>query len=143
MVGLKTIWLRYRELIIYGAIGGFSASLDFGIYTLLCLYIPYLWANVISVHCGIVCSFLLNRQFNFKVKDNIFKRFLSFYIIGLSGLALSEALIYVLAQIIGWDVVLSKLFTIVIVAIFQFFLNKYVTFKKRSNGEVDHCNAGV
>ena len=134
MAGLKSLFNRYRELILYGLIGGFCATLDFCIYTLLGLWIPYLWANVISVHCGIVCSFFLNRQFNFKVKDKPAKRLTIFYLVGLSGLGLSELLIFLLAKKAGWDYILSKLLTIVVVALYQFVLNKFITFKKNSNG---------
>ena len=65
------IYQRSRNLILYGIIGGFCSALDFVIYTLLCHFdvLPYLWANVISVHIGIFTSFVLNRQLNFKTKS--------------------------------------------------------------------------
>lgn len=134
MVRIKELYFRFRELILYGIIGGFCAALDFGLYTLLGLWIPYLWANVISVHAGIICSFLLNRQYNFKVKDRPAQRFTYFYLIGLSGLGLSELLIYLLAKRLGWDYLLTKLLTVVVVALFQFILNKFITFRKAENG---------
>ena len=131
---IKELYFRFRELILYGIIGGSCAALDFGLYTLLGLWIPYLWANVISVHAGIICSFLLNRQYNFKVKDRTARRFAFFYLIGLSGLGLSELLIYLLAKKIGWDYILTKLITVVVVAFYQFVLNKFITFRKTNNG---------
>ena len=60
---LIQLYHRFRELILYGIIGGSCATLDFIIYTLLSMVIPYLAANVISVHCGIFCSFFLNRPY--------------------------------------------------------------------------------
>lgn len=124
---------KYRELILYGIIGGFCAALDFGVYTLLSQWIPYLWANIISVHCGIFCSFFLNRNYNFKVKDSTTRRFIVFYMVGLAGLGISELLIYVMADILGWDHIVAKLITVVVVALFQFVLNKFITFKHASN----------
>lgn len=123
------IYSKFRELILYGIIGGFSATLDFIVYTLIGLLIPYLGANVISVHCGIICSFILNRQFNFRKKDKTAKRFTSFYVIGLLGLGLSELLIYIMSALSSMDYTISKLITIIVVAIFQFILNKLITFK--------------
>ena len=131
---IKDLYFRFRELILYGIIGGSCAALDFGLYTLLGLWIPYLWANVISVHAGIICSFLLNRQYNFKVKDRPARRFAFFYLIGLSGLGLSELIIYLLAKKMGWDYILTKLLTVVVVALYQFVLNKFITFRKTKNG---------
>ena len=131
---LKSLFIRFRELILYGIIGGFCAALDFGVYTLLGQVMPYLWANIISVHCGIICSFLLNRQYNFKVKDKPVQRFSIFYLVGLSGLVLSEVLLFLLGEKMGWNYLLAKLLTVFVVALYQFALNKLITFKKTNNG---------
>ena len=126
---LKILYNKYRELILYGIIGALCASIDFGVYSLLSLWIPYLVANIISVHCGIFCNFYLNRNYNFKVKDNTGKRFISFYLVGLAGLGLSEVLLLVFADKMGWHHLAAKLLTVIVVALFQFVLNKFVTFK--------------
>ena len=131
----KQLYGRFREIILYGLIGGFCAALDFGVYTLLGrFWISFLWANVISVHVGILCSFLLNRQYSFRVKDHPGKRFTIFYIVGLSGLALSELLIFLFATKAGGDYIMVKFFTIAIVALYQFLMNKFITFRKSTNG---------
>lgn len=130
-MNIRELVFKYRELILYGIIGGLCASLDFGVYTLLSLWMPFLWANIISVHCGILCSFILNRNYNFKVKDNTGKRFISFYLVGLAGLGLSELLIYLLTDKFEWHYILAKLLTVVVVALFQFALNKLITFNRK------------
>ena len=125
------IFNRYRNIILYGIIGGLSAGLDFLVYSLLCKSgLHFQVANVISVHCGIFCSFILNRHYNFKIKDKTLLRFLSFYVIGLIGLALSASLLYVLVDVSSWNEIYAKLVTIVAVALVQFVLNKFITFKK-------------
>ena len=132
---IKILYSRFRNLILYGIIGGFCASLDFAIYTLLCYYdlLPYLWANIISIHAGIICSFLLNRTFNFKIKDKTPQRFLSFYVVGLVGLGISEAMLYLMVTIGGWNEVICKLISVVVVALIQFVLNKYITFNTKQS----------
>lgn len=127
------LYKNYRNLILYGVIGGFCAALDLGVYSLLCLWdvMPYLWANVISIHIGIFMSFTLNRSLNFKVKDKAAIRFLSFYTVGLIGLGISELMLYVLVTMCGWNEVVCKSVSIVVVALVQFCLNKYVTFKTK------------
>jgi len=123
---------RFRNLILYGIIGGFCATLDFGIYTLLCYFniMPYLWANVISTHIGIFTSFFLNRSINFKVKDKTPQRFASFYLVGMTGLGLSSLLLWLMVDMAGWNKLICKLITIVFVSLMQFLLNKHITFKK-------------
>ena len=134
---VKGLYFRFRNLILYGIIGGFCAALDFGVYTALCQFgiMPYLWANIISIHVGIITSFVLNRSINFKVKDKATKRFLSFYAVGLTGLGISELMLYLMVTLGGMNELLCKLISIVVVALIQFVLNKYITFKKQtSNG---------
>lgn len=122
---------KFRNLILYGIIGALCASLDFLIYTFLCRMelMPYLWANVISIHTGIFCSFFLNRHFNFKVKDKTTQRFTMFYVIGLIGLGISTLMLWLMVDIAGWNKIACKLITIIVVALTQFLLNKFITFK--------------
>lgn len=131
---MKELFYKFRELILYGIIGGFCAALDFGVYTVLGYIIPFLIANIISVHCGIICSFFLNRNLNFKVKDKTQKRFMSFYLVGLSGLGVSELLLWIFSTQLGLNHLSVKLVTVIIVALYQYFLNKFITFKTSNNG---------
>ena len=128
-----SLYNRFRNLILYGIIGGFCAALDFGIYSLLCHFevLPYLWANVISTHVGIFTSFLLNRSINFKVKDKTSQRFLSKNAVGLTGLGLSSLMLWLMVDKAGWNELVCKLMSIVVVALVQFILNKYITFKQK------------
>ena len=130
---LRQFYNRFRNLILYGIIGACCAALDFGIYTALCRLelMPYLAANIISIHVGIFTSFVLNRSINFKVKDRVSVRFMSFYAVGLTGLGISELMLYLLVTVAGLDELICKLLSIVVVALVQFLLNKYVTFKTR------------
>ena len=134
---IKKIYLRFRNLILYGLIGGFCATLDFCIYSGLCYWdiMPYLLANVISIHIGIFTSFMLNRSLNFKVKDKVTTRFLSFYAVGLVGLGISEGMLYLMVTKGGWNEIVCKLVTIIVVALIQFMLNNYVTFRRASQAE--------
>ena len=131
---LIRLYFRFRNLLLYGIIGGFCAALDFGVYTALCYFdiMPYLWANIISIHVGIFTSFVLNRSFNFKVKDKTTKRFLSFYAVGLTGLGISELMLYLMVTLGGMNELVCKLFSIVVVALIQFLMNKYITFQKQN-----------
>ena len=133
---IKEVYSRFRNLILYGIIGGFCAALDFGVYSVLCYwdFMPYLWVNIISIHIGILTSFVLNLSINFKVKHKTTQRFFSFYAVGLTGLGISELMLYLMVTLGGMNELLCKLISIVVVALIQFFLNKYITFKRNTNG---------
>ena len=65
------LYTKYRNFILYGLIGGLCTLVDIGVYYLLGhTNLHYLLANIISYNCGIIASFLLNRRYNFKVKDS-------------------------------------------------------------------------
>lgn len=132
MATLKTTVINNKEIIVYGIIGSFSAALDFIAFNVIIRYteIYYLFANAISVTIGISSSFFLNRNYNFKVKDKAAKRFAIFYGIGILGLLLSSALLYIFIDVFFFNRILSKLLSIIIVVFFQFLANKYITFRK-------------
>ncbi len=128
---LKKIYKKFRNLILYGIIGCCSSTLDFILYTLFVSVFGwhYILSNCISVLAGITTSFTLNRNYNFKVKDKTRQRFAVFLSIGLCGMMVSNMLLYVCIDIFHWNKIVSKLLSIIFVVIFQFILNKYITFK--------------
>jgi len=127
----KQIYSKFRNLILYGVIGCFTASLDFCVFTLLSQVcdVYYIIANTISVLIGISTSFILNRSINFKVKDHAKRRFVIFLIVGLCGYLLSSLILYIGIDTLGAEELVVKLVSIVMVVFFQFLLNKFVTFK--------------
>ena len=128
---IKRIYYKFRNLILYGIIGSFTSFLDFCVFTILSSMIGmhYLGANCISVFVGITTSFLLNRAYNFKVKDKTKQRFAIFLTVGICGLMLSNLILYVGIDMLHGEEVIVKLASIVLVVGFQFLLNKFVTFR--------------
>ena len=121
-----------KNFILYCIIGCSGALLDFILYTLLIKYfsIHYLFSNVFSTTLGITNNFFLNTYFNFKVSDKLFKRFISFFSIGIFGMVISEVMLYILIENLGVDEIISKIISIFVITIIQFTLNKLITFKK-------------
>lgn len=130
---MRYLYYRFRNLILYGIIGSFTSFLDFCVFTLLASYagIHYLVANCISVLVGITTSFLLNRSYNFRVKDKTKQRFAIFLTVGLCGLMLSNLILYIGIDMLHGEDVIVKLASIVLVVGFQFLMNKFVTFRVR------------
>lgn len=140
---LKALYQRFHHLILYGIIGSFSSTLDFLVYYFLTTVcgLPYLLANCISVLVGITTSFYLNRTYNFKVNDKTARRFSIFLAVGLTGLMLSNLILWIGIDKMHADKTLTKLASIFLVVFFQFLFNKFVTFritdseKKKSDNE--------
>lgn len=120
-----------RHLILYGIIGCCSSGLDFCVFSLLnhLGLFHYVISNSLSVLVGIITSFTLNRYYNFKVKDKTIKRFSIFLTIGLLGMLLSNLILAFCFEMLELNSLLSKLLSIGLVVVFQFFANKHITFK--------------
>ena len=132
---LRVLYGKFHDLILYGIIGTFSAGFDFAIYSILIHYttMQYLVANCISVFGGISTSFVLNRNYNFKVKDHTSRRFSIFFAVGLCGLILSNIILFLCIDKMSINKTISKVLSIILVALFQFLINKFLTFKPSNN----------
>lgn len=128
---LRQIYRSHRHFFLYAIIGVISTGVEFVVFALLYKLIPYLWANIIGFHCGIICSFLLNRSFNFKKEDRVILRFTTFYLIQLVCLAMNSLILYLCIGLGGINPLISKALSIVLTALLPFFLNRSITFSKR------------
>ena len=82
------------------------------------------------MNIGILSSFLLNTYLNFKKTDQTVKRALCFFSVGYCGMGLSMVLLYIGTNIMGYGDITIKIAAIFIVAVFQFILNKLVTYSR-------------
>lgn len=120
-----------KEILFYGIIGGFSAGMDSVCFAILNnLGINIYIDNLIGINLGITISFLLNTYFNFKLTNNLVRRAISFFSVGYIGMLLSMLILYIGTSLSNIDVLVIKLFSVIIVAIFQFILNKKITYGK-------------
>ena len=132
---IRKIYTQSRNLILYGIIGCCSSGLDFLIYTLLVSVFGwyYIVSNSLSVIAGITTSFTLNRNYNFKVRDKTKQRFSIFLTVGLCGMMVSNLILWYCIDKMEMNKIVSKLLSIGIVVLFQFLINKYITFKPTQN----------
>ena len=136
-IELKTRVKKCRELVMYCIIGCTGAGLDFALYTALTdgVGFHYQLANFSSVSFGIINNFLLNYFFNFRTKDRMFIRLVSFYVVGMAGWTLSAICLWLFIEQFAMSAIVAKLGTIAFVTVVQFCLNKFITFKKLNKEE--------
>ncbi len=128
---LSRLYDKFRTLILYGIIGCIASGLDFVTFTILVSVAGwnYIFSNCLSVLVGIITSFILNRNYNFKIRDKSEQRFMIFLLVGLSGMGLSNIILWLCISNWGMEELIAKLLSICLVVFFQFLLNKNVTFK--------------
>lgn len=119
-----------RQLIRYTLIGGSGVTLDLVVFLLL-----HNWAgmdeqlaNALSTTLAITNNFALNARFTFERRDRPVVRFLRFYAVGLTGIALTDLLFLAFTDGLGIDADIVKLGSMPLVLALQFVLNKRWSF---------------
>ncbi|MEI7603601.1 MAG: GtrA family protein [bacterium] len=129
----KHRYKKHKKLIKYLIIGASGAGLDLIVFTLfvnIFLWNPFI-VKSFSTTLGITNNFILNIMFNFKVRDEILKRFLYFFSTGIFGLLLSLGIFWIFITNLGWDKNIVNLITIVVVILVQYNLNKHISFGEK------------
>ena len=119
-----------RQLITYALVGGSGVLLDMGAFLLLynVAGLHEQAANVASTSLGITNNFVLNALFTFGKRDRLLMRYLRFYAVGLTGIALTFVLLAVFSQRLGVDPNVVKAGSLPLVLVFQFVLNRKWSF---------------
>ncbi|MEU1194210.1 GtrA family protein [Streptomyces sp. NPDC005859] len=119
-----------RQLITYALVGGSGVLLDLGAFLLLynVAGLHEQLANVLSTSLGITNNFVLNALFTFGKRDRPLLRYLRFYAVGLTGIALTFVLLAVFSRALGIDPNLVKAGSLPLVLVFQFALNRKWSF---------------
>lgn len=122
---------NYPHLMMYWCFGFITAGIDVALFTLMVeiLGVYYIKANCISVFLGICVSYYLNSKFNFKVTDHPIKRLSLFLGVGLTGIALSNFILYFMIEYAHLFYFIGKITALVSVSLCKFTVNKFVTFK--------------
>ena len=129
---MKEIFPRNRRFILYCVIGAGGVTLDFLVYALLLktAVLGYQAANAAGYSSGTLLSFFLNAHYNFKTRDWVALRLVSFGTVALLGWAASAGTLYLLVARLGLDKYLSKLVTLAVVVVLQYNLNRLISFRK-------------
>lgn len=135
MKHLFTLLSKYRTFIIYAIIGVSGVMLDLISFYLMnsFFHINHQIANFISTSLGIINNFFWNAFLNFKVNDKLIKRFVSFYMVGMTGLILTAIILYIFVDTLHFNPSAVKAGSLFFVLVVQYSLNKNVSFKRISD----------
>jgi putative flippase GtrA len=118
------------QLLRYVVVGGVAFVVDFGLLFLLVnfLSVHYLIAAGISFISGLAVNYLLSISWVFNKDPNQLKsrNLFIFLITGLMGLGLNELLMYIFTHHIGFVYLISKVVTVPLVLLWNFFSRKYL-----------------
>jgi len=130
----------YRQFIKFGVVGLTGTLIDLGIYNILALIfgINIYFARTISFILAATNNYILNRRWTFRNKNkNVAKQFSKFFLISLAGLGLNLIIMKFCQQLVVnvhsefLKLNIPVIIAIVIVLFWNFFINKYWTFKEK------------
>ena len=123
-----------RHFVLYAAIGASGVALDVVLFMVLfnIFHIEKDLATFLSISVVITNNFLLNAYFNFKVADGLLGRFVRFYLVGLTGILMTDALFFIFVDGLRINANAVKIASLLPVLLLQYSLNKRWSFRKET-----------
>ncbi len=122
----------YIQFFRYLFVGGLAFIVDFGLLWLLTelLSVHYILSATISFIVGLVTNYLLSVRWIFRKSrhSNKVTEFTIYSVIGVVGLLLNDALLYLFTDVIGVHYLVSKLIATVLVMMWNFLGRKLILF---------------
>ena len=132
---LLGLFLRYKQVILYLFFGGCTTLINIVVYALL--YRGLQMANVSSTVAAwllsVIFAFFTNRSFVFESKENSaagrWREFVSFFGCRILTGILDVAIMAVAVDMMGWNGLVWKIISNVIVIVLNYVASKFLIFK--------------
>ena len=122
------------QLFRYGIVGGGAFIVDYGVLWTLTeyCYIHYLLSATISFLLGLSVNYMLSTAWVFAKGrcQNKLLEIIIFAIIGVVGLLLNEAIIYLIADVLLLHYMVGKVISTIVVFFWNFYARKYILFNE-------------
>lgn len=133
----RSLWEKYRSILIYLIFGVLTTAVNYLVY-IPCLNLLGLKAsvsNVIAWCVAVLFAFLTNKPFVFESKDwsvkTVVPEFTKFVGTRVASGLLETLILLVAVDMLGWNGVIWKLVTNVIVVILNYIGSKLLVFRRK------------
>ncbi len=126
----------FLQLFRYAFVGGAAAVFDFGTLYILDEFgkVDHLVATAIAFLVGVTVNYFVSKKFVFtQKKASPVAEFIEYAIIGVIGLGLTELIVYLCTDLLGFYVMLSKVVATVLVFFWNFLARRFILYRKRAN----------
>ena len=141
MKKIKYIYYKYKEIIIYIIVGGFTTLVSLLSYYICIEFLnpnnPILLqiANIISWICSVTFAYISNRKFVFRSKEkNILKEASKFFSSRLLTLLLEAGFMFVFVTLLKGNAKIAKIIVQIFILIFNYIFSKIIVFNKKNKG---------
>lgn len=128
---MQNFRLQLKTLFRFCLVGTGNTLVDFGVFFLLTTSgIPYLVSQVCSYTAGMLNSFILNRNWTFKVKKKTsIQEVIRFLFINITASAIAFVLLFIFEELVKYSLFESKLIATAGGMIVNFFGSKFWVFQ--------------
>ena len=133
----KSLFLRYKELILYVFFGGMTTVVDFVVYWLFTRLIPIgtVPAQILSIAAAIVFAYVVNKVFVFADKCSstgaVIRQFISFASMRVISGVFQTAAMWLFVDVLTFYDMAVKLIVAVVVVILNYIFSKLIIFRKK------------
>ena len=125
----------FLQLFRYMFVGGIATVVDMGTLFILTdfVHIYHLVSAIIAFIAGLITNFLLSKLLVFKANEarvNAVMEFVSYGIIGVIGLGITELILLLFTDYWGIHYMLSKIIATVVVLAWNYIARKLIIYKK-------------
>lgn len=133
---IKTLFIKYREVIMYLIFGGLTTLVSFAsYYALLWCGVHYIAAQVVSWAAAVAFAFVTNKLFVFgdadKSSDTLFRQIWQFVGVRIASGVVETALLWLLVDMLMLDDRIAKIPVAVITVVVNYIASKLLVFRKR------------
>ena len=126
------LFQEYKQVVMYFVFGSTAALVDLISYLLLFNFfdVSAIVSNIISISLATIIGFILNALINFKVRDRLLLRFVSYSATSAIGMAISSLMLYIFYNLQGFDGNIIKIISLPIIFLVQYLINSRISFRK-------------
>ncbi len=134
---IKSLFLRYKELIVYGIFGVLTTAVNYVSYIIFtrAFGLGVLASNLIAWVLAVAFAFVTNKLFVFESKKFeykiLVKELVSFVISRVFSLALDMAILYVMHELMHINDLIVKIISNVVIIIVNYVISKFIIFKDK------------
>ena len=127
-------YMDVRRISRFLTTGGLAAAVDYLSFLVLVFALPLASIFVpqtISFMMGFVVSFTLNRKWVFKSTGSSKRQLVSYSVLALINLVLSNAVMWTFVDVFGLNSIIAKFLVIVMVALWNYFIFSRLIFTNK------------
>ncbi len=130
-------WVELRflrfQFLRFVVVGGSATVIDFSLLIFLTevISLHYLLSATISFICANIFNFYFSKKWTFQnTSSRYIRQYMVFVLVGGTGLVINNYILYFSVENLYIHYILGKVIATALVMIWNFFMNKYVTFGK-------------